>query len=319
MVSMETQHGRHSIGELAKLTGLTVKTIRFYSDEGIVPPSDRSAAGYRLYDAESVARLELVRTLRDLGIDLATIRAVLERKADIQAVATAHADALDVQIRVLRVRRAVLRTVAHRTPTERELSLMNRLAQLSAEDRQSIIDDYHEAVFGGLEADDAVQQKYRAVAPALPDDPTPEQVDAWVELAELLQDRSFRQRSREMAVESTRARTEGASEYPSPAQQDLADQVTSAGRSALAAGTAPDSAEGQAVVEELMPAIIGVYGGPDSPSRRTEIAEEMSVFADARVERYWQLLVIINGWPSFEPRVPAWEWLIAALRAGSAQ
>ncbi|MBB6171562.1 DNA-binding transcriptional MerR regulator [Nocardiopsis mwathae] len=312
---METQHGLHTIGALAERSGLPVKTIRFYSDQGIVPPTGRSAAGYRLYDAGAVARLDLVRTLRDLGIDLATIRAVLDREVDIGAVAAAHADALDAQIRVLRVRRAVLRTVAHRTPEEREITLMNRLARLSAEERQRIIDGYHEAVFGGLEGGEAVEAKFRAVSPALPDDPTPEQVDAWVELAELVQDPGFRQRSRQMAEEGARARAEGAPDHPSPARQDLADQVTAAGRAALAAGTSPDAAEGQAVVEELMPSILAAYGGTDTPARRAEIAEEMSVFSDARVERYWRLLGVINGMPPFEPRVPAWEWLIAALRA----
>ena len=64
----------YSIGELARRTGLTVKAIRFYSDRGIVPPTDRSPAGYRRYGIDAVARLDLVRTLRDLGLDLPTIR-----------------------------------------------------------------------------------------------------------------------------------------------------------------------------------------------------------------------------------------------------
>ena len=61
----------YSIGDLARRTGLTVKVIRFYSDRGIVPPIGRSPAGYRLYDIDAVARLGLVRTLRDLGVGLA--------------------------------------------------------------------------------------------------------------------------------------------------------------------------------------------------------------------------------------------------------
>jgi MerR family regulatory protein len=56
-----------SIGELGKLTGLPVKTIRYYSDIGLVPEARRTDAGYRRYDAAGLARLELVRTLRDLG------------------------------------------------------------------------------------------------------------------------------------------------------------------------------------------------------------------------------------------------------------
>ena len=47
-----------TIGELARRTGLSVRTIRFYSDAGVVPPSGRSPAGYRLYDTEALARLE---------------------------------------------------------------------------------------------------------------------------------------------------------------------------------------------------------------------------------------------------------------------
>lgn len=39
---------RFTIGDLARTTGLPVKTIRWYSDQGLVPPAGRSAAGYRL-------------------------------------------------------------------------------------------------------------------------------------------------------------------------------------------------------------------------------------------------------------------------------
>ena len=61
----------YSIGELARLTGSSVKTIRFYSDAGLVQPADRTPAGYRRYDDDALARLHLVRTLRDLGLGLA--------------------------------------------------------------------------------------------------------------------------------------------------------------------------------------------------------------------------------------------------------
>jgi hypothetical protein len=37
--------------------------------------------------------------------------------------------------------------------------------------------------------------------------------------------------------------------------------------------------------------------------------------ADPRAERYWQLLAVINGWPSVPTTMPAWRWTIEALRA----
>lgn len=72
-----------TIGEPARLTGLPVKTIRFWSDSGLVPPTDRSPSGYRLYGPGALARLGLVRTLRDLGIDVPTVRRVLAREVTV--------------------------------------------------------------------------------------------------------------------------------------------------------------------------------------------------------------------------------------------
>src|SRR6187551_2766103 len=100
-----------TIGQLADRTGLTARTLRFWSDEGAVPPADRSAGGYRLYDAAGVARVELVRTLRELGITLDDVRRVLDGRATVAEVAEAHVAALDAQIRSLKVSRAVLSTV----------------------------------------------------------------------------------------------------------------------------------------------------------------------------------------------------------------
>src|SRR3954464_1926541 len=97
---------RYSIGELARRTGLTIKAVRFYSDRGLVPPSGRNTAGQRRYDDAALARLDLLRTLRELGLARAPIRRVVDGEAAVADVAAKHAEALDVQIRVLRVRRA---------------------------------------------------------------------------------------------------------------------------------------------------------------------------------------------------------------------
>jgi DNA-binding transcriptional MerR regulator len=78
-----------SIGDLARLTGLPVKTIRYYSEIGLVPEARRTPAGYRRYDETGLARVELVRTLRELGFDLTTIRGLATRKRGIQEVAGA--------------------------------------------------------------------------------------------------------------------------------------------------------------------------------------------------------------------------------------
>jgi DNA-binding transcriptional MerR regulator len=286
-----------SIGELAARTGLPVRTIRFYSDAGVVPEAERSEAGYRLYAPDAPARLGLVRVLRDLGVDLATIRRVLEREVSVRDVAAAHAAALEAQIRVLRVQQAVLQAVARRERDPQELQTMHRLAQLSDDERRRIIDDFLDHIFAGLEVDPAFVARMRSAQPALPDDPSPEQVDAWIELAELVQDPDFRARIRGMSAA-------GAGQAP-PAG-DMRAVAARAG-DALARGVEPGSPEAEAIVAALLPE----FGDTD----RAALADRLATGTDARAERYWQLLAVINGWPAVPTTVPAWEWLIAALRS----
>ena len=63
-------NGRLTIGQLAKLTGVPPKTIRYYEEAGILPPPERSESRYRLYSETDVRRLQLVRRARALDISL---------------------------------------------------------------------------------------------------------------------------------------------------------------------------------------------------------------------------------------------------------
>jgi len=67
------------VGELAKRTGLTVRTLHHYDEIGLLKPSLHSEAGYRLYTAADVARLQQVLSLRQLGFTLEEIRDCLDR------------------------------------------------------------------------------------------------------------------------------------------------------------------------------------------------------------------------------------------------
>lgn len=82
-VSEVAQGGRGEevwkVGELAGLTGLTVRTLHHYDQIGLLVPSGRSSAGHRLYDAADVARLYRVCVLRRLGFALARIAEMLDK------------------------------------------------------------------------------------------------------------------------------------------------------------------------------------------------------------------------------------------------
>lgn len=304
-----------TIGELAGLADLPVKTVRFWSDQGLVPPAGRTPSGYRLYGPEALMRLDLVRTLRDLGIGLATIRRVLSHEATIREVAAAHAAALDVQVRVLRLHQAVLRAVASRgTATAEEIQLMHKLAQLSAAERRRLVTDFIDDTFAGLDVDPDFLSMMRGAMPDLPDEPSPEQVDAWVELAELVQDPDFRARIRQSAAAHSRARTETTASPSREDHQAMAALLRERVAAATADGITPDSPAAQPVADELVAAYSRLFARPDTPEFRTWLLRVMESGTDRRYERYWELLAIINGWPQAPSVTPAAEWLIAALR-----
>ncbi|WP_020669744.1 MerR family transcriptional regulator [Amycolatopsis nigrescens] len=302
-----------TIGELARRTGLPVKTIRFYSDEGLLPPTARTPAGYRLYDARALARLELVKTLRELGIGLTEVAQALSRETSVPRLAARHVAALDEQIRRLRLRRAVLRAVAKRESELEEVKLMNKLASMSDDERARLVDEFWDEMVAGLEVDSEFYRHMRSAKPRLPDDPSPEQLEAWIEFAELVQDDDFRALIRRMSVDHSAAVEAGESMKVSAAQQSSWIDWTTRAQAAMDAGETPDSATGRALADE-----VALASGPasgDGPEFRAELADRLAIGGDARAERYWQLLAIMNDWPPVPTRQPAMEWLISALRA----
>ena len=88
------------VGELAKRTGLTVRTLHHYDQIGLLSPSRRTAAGHRLYSEDDVARLQQITSLRSLGFPLEEIRDVLNqgRMSALQVVQL-HADRLREQVK----------------------------------------------------------------------------------------------------------------------------------------------------------------------------------------------------------------------------
>lgn len=69
------------VGELAAAAGLTVRTLHHYDSIGLLRPSARSDAGYRLYDRDDVARLHRIQALRAFGMSLADIGLYLDSPA----------------------------------------------------------------------------------------------------------------------------------------------------------------------------------------------------------------------------------------------
>jgi MerR family mercuric resistance operon transcriptional regulator len=66
-----------SIGKVARLSGVSIDTIRFYERNGLIPDPPRRDSGYRDYPEETVFRLQFIKNAKDLGFSLAEIRELL--------------------------------------------------------------------------------------------------------------------------------------------------------------------------------------------------------------------------------------------------
>ncbi|MET9962799.1 MerR family transcriptional regulator [Streptomyces sp. NPDC006326] len=302
----------HSIGSLSTRTGVPVRTIRFYSDIGLLPPTHRTPAGYRSYDNAALERLQTICVLRELDVDLATIRRILGGALSVAEVAAAHAAATEVQIRALRLRGSILRYLARRGSSPEEMSLVHQLTRLTSDERRRLVADF----IAGLTADTpsarSAAAALRTAVPDLPDDPSDAQLAAWLEIAELMADDGFRAR---MAHAALPPADEDA--LPDTAPETAAELVCFAREavaSAREAGTDPEGDEAVAVVDSVVARFAAVLGRPVGPELREWMARQFEDGYDPLVERYWRLVWTVNDWQVVPGHLPFQPWIIKALR-----
>lgn len=157
----------YSVGEVARLTGVTVRTLHHYDQVGLLPPSDRTAAGYRRYAESDLDRLHQVLTYRELGFPLEEIATIL---ADPDGDPVRH---LRRQHALLLDRMARLRTMVEAIELMMEAQQMG--VQLTPEEKFEVFGDSDpdqyaaeaEQRWGGSEA---YQQSQRRAASYTKDD-----------------------------------------------------------------------------------------------------------------------------------------------------
>jgi MerR family transcriptional regulator, thiopeptide resistance regulator len=97
------------IGELARATGLTVRTLHHYDEIGLLIPSERTQAGYRLYGEHDVRRLYEIRALRDLGIPLGEIPEALD--GEVRTTLARHLERIEQDLERGRRLRSLLKGI----------------------------------------------------------------------------------------------------------------------------------------------------------------------------------------------------------------
>jgi DNA-binding transcriptional MerR regulator len=301
-----------TIGRLAALTGLPVKTIRFYSDTGLLSPSGRTEAGHRRYTGTDVARLQLVRTLRDLDVGLDTVGQLLAGRRELAGLLAAHVTALEARDRALHRQLAVLRAAAA-SPTAATLRRVHALSRLEAAERGRLLDRFWDQVTAGLPVGDAGARLRVAGTPELPADPTGEQLDAWLELAELAADEDFQATTRANALWGAEA--VGGAFDPDAWSRTVGGGLAAAAE-LRAAGVDPADPRAAPAAAAMAGGFADLLGRRDGPAFRRWLVEQLDAHTDPRATRYWELVGIIQGRPEeeFAAVVADHAWLLAALR-----
>ena len=192
---------------------------------------------------------------------------------------------------------------------------MHRLATLSEEERNRILTAFYDEEFGGLDIEPEFGQRMRSVTPDLPEDPTPEQVEVSVELAELVQEPGFRRRVREMSEGHSAARAAG-DPVEVPSEKGFEPVVAERAGAALAAGVGPRSPDAADALTAIVDALRGE--SPDTAELRASAAERLQSASTTAATSCPKGMVATSGQLRAETALPIDHKITAAPPPGPA-
>ncbi|MFI8165694.1 MerR family transcriptional regulator [Streptomyces sp. NPDC085931] len=302
-----------SIGELAERAGATVKTVRFYSDRGLLPEAARSSGGHRRYGPPALERLRLIRSLRGLGLPLPAVRRVLEDEDAAGPVLETAVDSrlreLGDELRTLRWRAAALELVRD-CPPDRRAGRLRLLGALSTPPSTAPLARFWRAWLPARMPARATAAFLEVAVPQPPDAPRPDQVLAFARLHAM----------------TTAPCPDGRRPQP-----DVHRVAGARGAALLYAGLAEAFALAAAPVrraqgprpgealDAYVAAYASAYGSRDTRGFRRLLADRLA--AEARLDRYWELAAVVlsePGGPAQPTPGSADDWLRAALRQDNA-
>lgn len=302
--------GMWSIGELARHTGASVKTVRFYSDRGLLPEAARSTGGHRRYGPDAVERLRLIRSLRALGLPVPEVGRVLDEEGALEDVVAAQLKELGSRLAGLRWREAALQLLQDCTPRERAERLRLIGAVPLPPDTTLLARFWRRWLPPRLPAP-VVSAVVDEAVPQPPADPTPAQVLTFARLHAFVS--GVHVAAAHCQPEAHRT---GKGYRPDVLYDGLGEAYALASPQLRARRP---GREGEAL-DCFVSAYARSHGTRDTPGFRRRLAGVLA--QDPRIDRYWQLVAEVSG-PSRPTAGAAHDWLLAALdaqtgRAGSA-
>ncbi|MBZ6472764.1 MerR family transcriptional regulator [Streptomyces griseocarneus] len=295
-----------SIGELAEHAGVTVKTVRFYSDRGLLPEARRSGGGHRRYGPEALDRLRLIRSLRTLDLPVADVSLILDREDALEDVVADRLRELGSHLSALRWREAALRLLQDCTPAERAERLRLIGAVTSPPSTAALARFWRRWLPPRLPARVVSAVLERSV-PQPPDDPSPAQVLAFAHLHALVTgDCGGGDHCRPVVHQPD-------SGYRPAVLYDGLVEAFALASPHLLAQRSPGQGE---ALDCFVDAHARASGAKDTPAFRRRLGEQLAT--EPRIDRYWQLTAELTG-PSRPTPGACHDWLHAALDTQTAR
>ncbi|WP_104820807.1 MerR family transcriptional regulator [Kitasatospora sp. MMS16-BH015] len=291
--------GRWSIGELAEHANVTVKTVRYYSDSGLLPEAGRSSGGHRRYGAEALERLRLIRSLRTLDLPVTEVERVLDREDALEDVIAGQLRQLGSQLAALRWREAALQLLHDCTPEERA-DRLRLIGAVSSPPSTDAMARFWRLVLPPRLPARLVSAIIEAAVPQPPDDPSPTQVLAFARLHALTE-----AARPDLCRPGPTRPYEGL--HPALLYDGLAEAYALASAE-LAAGRPPRP--GQAL-DCFVAAHAAAHESKDSPSFRRRLTPTLLQAVDPLMARYWNLAATVT--PQETTMGSSHTWLLAAL------
>ena len=183
----------YSIGDLARLSGLPVRRIRFYSDWGLLPPSGRSVSNYRIYSDIDLARLDLIQSLRQTGVELDAIKRVIAQDLSLSEVLTVRLNILERELDAKRRIASAIRTILTAThATDADLRKILAMANITNAEMKEKVHRFVDNICKNTCVDLNNRQKISSwLACEIPNNPNSDQLQDWQKISEYLEDENI--------------------------------------------------------------------------------------------------------------------------------
>lgn len=261
----ELEEKLRTIGEVSKISGVPVKTIRYYADIGLLPPAEVLESRYRMYAAEEIWYLGLIRTLRHLDFSIEEIRKIISGRLSVSDAIALQLDALDTQVRHLQRVQTILRQAEKGAEDpERSLEYLHGIGEalsVEAEDRNRFLAERLRAAIVSENAPEEWRERegcLRGISLQLPEELSPDQAAAWIELLELVKDPDFVTGMQDQVApfwETVRGQDANPDRW-----QEQMENISNRTLAAIERGEGPESPAVQEIVEDWVVLFAGLAG-----------------------------------------------------------